>query len=261
MTEIFNLLSSHRSIRKFMPDSIREDLLARIINSARQAPTTSNLQAYSIIVVKDPDKKKALAHIAGDQPWVESCPVFLVICPDLYRLKQVCQMRNYEINDKYIEDFIVAVVDAALVAENILVAAEAVGLGVCIIGGIRRGPDEVCNLLRLPERVFPLMGICLGYPDQGGIVKPRLPEEVVVFQEEYGIPNTEELIDRYDNQLKALSLYDGPRRKMPSPDGRTTPDDNYGWSENSARRVASLDPKVLRSHMKAFLTKQGFKLE
>jgi FMN reductase (NADPH) len=261
VAETFNILSSHRSIRKFKPDPIREDIITKIINSARQAPTTSNLQAYSIIIVKNPKKKKALAHLAGDQPWVEACPVFLVICPDLHRLKQVCQMHNYEINDKYIEDFIVAVVDASLVAQNILVAAEAVGLGVCIIGGIRRSPDEVSDLLKLPERVFPLMGICLGYPDQNGVVKPRLPEEVVVFSEEYGIPDIERFIDLYDGQIKLLGLYDGPRRKIQSPDGRNTPDEDYGWSENSARRIAAIDPKLHRSHMRAFLEKQGFKLE
>ncbi|HBZ02079.1 MAG TPA: hypothetical protein DEO84_12245, partial [candidate division Zixibacteria bacterium] len=137
MTEILTLLSSHRSIRKFKSDPIAEQLLGEIINSARQAPTSSNLQAYSIVVVKDLDKKKRMAQLAGDQPWIESCPVFLVICPDLFRLEQVCRLRNYETNDKYIENFIVAVVDAALVAENILVASEASGLGVCVVGGIR----------------------------------------------------------------------------------------------------------------------------
>jgi FMN reductase (NADPH) len=261
MTEIFRILNAHRSIRKFKAKAIPEDLLTKIISSSRQAPTSSNLQAYSIIVVKDSVKKKTLAHLAGDQPWVESCPIFLVLCPDLYRLEQVCKLRGYEINDKYIEDFMVAVVDAALVAQNILVAAEASGLGVCIIGGIRRNPDEVSQLLKLPERVFPLLGICLGYPDQTGVVKPRLPNEIVVFDEEYKEQDIENQIDEYDRLIQSIGLYDGLRRKIPAPDGRTVPDEAYGWSENSARRIGAVDPKAHRAHIKTFLEKQGFGLE
>jgi nitroreductase len=261
MTEILTLLSSHRSIRKFKSDTIPEQLLGEIINSARQAPTSSNLQAYSIIVVKDPEKKKKLAQLAGDQPWIESCPVFLVICPDLYRLKYVCQLRNYETNDKHIENFIVAVVDAALVAENILVASEANGLGVCMVGGIRNSPAEISALLKLPDRVFPLLGICLGYPDQSGVYKPRLPREVVVFDEEYDCQDIEKHIQDYDKLIQSLGLYDGPRRKIPAPDGRTIPDDQYGWSEQTSRRMAATDPKALRAHMKDFLNRQGFRLE
>ncbi len=261
MTEIFRILSSHRSIRKFKSSAIPEDLLNKIINFSRQAPTTSNLQAYSIIVVRDSEKKKVLAHLAGDQPWVESCPVFLVLCPDLYRLQQVCSLRGYEINDKYIEDFIVAVVDASLVAQNILVAAEANGLGVCVVGGIRRNPDEVSHLLNLPKRVFPLLGICLGYPDQAGVVKPRLPNDIIVFDEEYKEQDIENQIDEYDKLIQSIGLYDGPRRKIPAPDGRTVSDEAYGWSENSARRIGATDPKAHRAHIRAFLERQGFGLE
>jgi len=163
MQNIFKILKSHRSIRKYKDEPVPDDLLDEILTSARQAPTSSNLQAYSIIVVKDKEKKKTLARLCGDQPWVESCPVFLAICPDLHRLQKVCEIRDYTSNDKYIEMFIVAVVDTALVAQNIAVAAEASGLGICMIGGIRNNPDKVCELLKLPRKVFPLMGICLGW--------------------------------------------------------------------------------------------------
>ena len=155
MQDIFKILGSHRSIRKYKDEPIPDKLLNNILTSARQAPTSSNLQAYSIIVIKDREKKKTLSNLCGGQPWVESCPVFLAICPDLYRLQKVCEIRNYKPNDQYIEMFIIAVVDAALVAQNITVAAEASGLGICMIGGIRNNPDKVCELLRLPEKVFP----------------------------------------------------------------------------------------------------------
>jgi nitroreductase len=261
MKDIFQILRSHRSIRKYKPDPIHEELLCNIMESARQAPTSSNLQAYSIIVIRDREKRAELAHLCGDQPWVESCPIFLVICPDLHRLERICGMRNYEMNDKYIELFIVALVDSALVAENILVAAEGSGLGGCMIGGIRNNPEKISKLLKLPERVFPLMGICLGYPDQEGMIKPRLPNGVVVHHDEYEERNLESYIAEYDKLVKSTGLYKGPRRKIPAPDGRTVSEDDYSWSEHTARRLASTDSRTLRTHLKDFLHRQKFGLE
>jgi nitroreductase len=261
MTDILTLLHAHRSIRKYKPEPVPDSLLDNIFNAARQAPTSSNLQAYSIIVVKDPEKKKALAHLTGDQPWVEQCPVFLAMCPDLHRLERVCRLRGYEISDRFIELFIVAVVDTALVAQNILVAAEANGLGVCFIGGVRNNPEPISQLLKLPERVFPLFGICLGYPDHDALIKPRMLPELVIHREEYHEGNFETLIAEYDRIVKTTGLYDGPRRKIKSLDDRIVPDEDYSWSEHSSRRAASTDAKVLRAHMRAFLENRGFKFE
>jgi len=258
MRDIFTILKSHRSIRKYKSEPIPDDLLENILTAARQAPTSSNLQAYSIIVVTDRDKKKQLAHFCGDQSSVESCPVFLAICPDLHRLEQVCRLRGYEPSDNFIEMFIVAVVDAALVAQNILVASEGSGLGVCMIGGIRNSPDRVCELLKIPDKVFPLMGICLGWPDQDPIIKPRLLDGLVIHHNEYNRSDPDRLIAEYDSIMKAIGLYKGPRRKVPSPDGRDIPDDDYSWSEHTSRRVASTDPKTLRAHMKKFLLDRKF---
>ena len=261
MTEIFKILKSHRSIRKYRPEPVGDDLLIDILNSARQAPTSSNLQAYSIIVVKNLERKKKLAHYCGDQPWVESCPVFLVMCPDLHRIERVCRLRGYQFNDRYIEIFIVAIVDTALVAQNIAVAAEASGLGICMIGGIRNNPDDVCQLLKLPDRVFPLVGICLGYAETAGMTKPRLTPEIVIHQEEYQENNFESLIAEYDRIVKATGLYDGSRRKAVAPDGRVVPDAQYSWTEHTARRASATDPRVLRAHMKEFLRKRNFKFD
>jgi len=261
MNSILTLLKSHRSIRKYKDQPIPDELLNDILTAARQAPTSSNLQTYSIIVVRNQEKKKRLAELCGNQKWVEQCPVFLAMCPDLYRLEKVCRYHNYEINDKYIELFIVAVVDTALVAQNILVAAESSGLGVCMIGGIRNNPNQVCELLKLPLKVFPLMGICLGYPDHDPMVKPRMLSEMVVHHEEYSDDNFEVLLAEYDKIIQATGLYRGANRKVASPDSREIPDDDYSWSEHSSRRAASKDLKTLRTHMRDFLDRRGFSLE
>jgi hypothetical protein len=183
------------------------------------------------------------------------------MCPDLHRLQRVCELRGYKFSDRYIEMFVVAVVDTALVAQNIVVASEANGLGICMIGGIRNNPDKVCQLLQLPERVFPLMGICLGYPDHEPMIKPRLQHEIAIHHEEYQEENLEALLADYDRIVKATGLYDGSFRKVPAPDGREVREEDYSWSEHTARRAASVNPAVLRAHLRQFLLDRKIGLE
>lgn len=260
MQEIFELLRAHKSIRRYTNRPVEDELLANILESARQAPTSSNLQPYSIIVVRDSTKKQLLAQYCGNQAWIEKCPVFLVMCPDLRRLNEICKLRGYEFKDRHIEISIVAIVDTSLVAQNIAVAAEAAGLGICMIGGIRNYPDKVCELLKLPQRVFPLMGICLGYPDQQPMIKPRLPQQAVVHLEEYNDATLFQLLQEYDHVIGATGLYEGAHRKLAAPDGRDIPAD-YSWTEHSARRAATNNPATLRTHMREFLTERKIGLE
>ncbi len=173
------------------------------------------------------------------------------MCPDLRRLNEICHARGYQFKDRHIEISIVSIVDTALVAQNIAVAAEAAGLGICMIGGIRNNPDKVCELLKLPQRVFPLMGICLGYPDQQPMIKPRLPQSAVVHLEEYNDATLSQLLQEYDSIIRATGLYEGAHRKLAAPDGRDVPAD-YSWTEHSARRAATNNPATLRTHMKRF---------
>ncbi len=253
MHDLLRLLSSHRSIRKYKSDPVPDELISDVLNSARQAPTSSNLQTYSIIVVRDPEKKTLLAQYCGNQPWIEQCPVFLAMCPDLHRLNRVCELRGYKFSDRYLEIAIVAIVDTALVAQNIAVGAEANGLGICMIGGIRNHPDKVAELLKLPDRVFPLMGMCLGYPDHEPIIKPRLQPEVVIHHEEYSDDDLVELLEEYDRVIQSSGLYEGVRRKVPAPDDREISEEDYSWTEHTARRAASTNPLVLRTHLRKFL--------
>jgi FMN reductase [NAD(P)H] len=261
MNETLKIMAMHRSVRKYKKLAIPDNLLDGMLNSARQASTSANLQAYSIIVVKDQDKKERLAKFCGDQVWVARCQVFLVICPDLFRLEKVVERQGYTSNDKHLEMFIVATVDAALVAQNILTAAESCGLGGVMIGGIRNHPHEVCELLELPEKVYPLMGMCLGYPDQDAILKPRLQPEVVIHYEKYDDAGLDEYLDDYDKIVQATGLYDGSRRKVPSPAGKEVAEQDYSWREHTSRRLASTSPRVTRAHMRQFLIDRGFGLK
>lgn len=258
MNKTLEIMASHASVRKFKAQDIPDELLYSTLNAARQAPTSSNLQAYSIIIIRDKDKKATLARLCGNQVWVKNCPVFLVICPDLLRLEKVCMWQGYEIIDRYIEMFIVATVDAALIAQNILLGAESCGLGGVMIGGIRNNPAGVSSLLELPDKVYPLMGMCLGWPDTISTIKPRLPAEAVIHNEMYDDSQLQKFLSQYDELIRKTGLYEGPHRKVPI--GKKVPDDKYSWCEHTARRLASTALEVLRPQMREFLLSKKFGL-
>jgi len=245
VNETIALLNRHRSIRKFKADPIPEDRFTAIIQSAQRAPTSSNMQAYSVIAVTDSDKKKTLAELAGNQAYVAECPVFLVWCADLYRLKAACEPEGGADIPASTEIFIIATVDAALAAQNAAIAAESLGLGTVFIGGIRNNPQQVSDLLGLPELVYPVFGMCLGYPDEEPTQRPRLPMRAVLHYNGYSDHAYRDSIAEYNEQLRHYML----TRKG---GGRDTT-----WSKEMAARLRT----NRRLHMKSFLANRGFFLE
>ena len=215
MNETLKLLHAHRSIRKFSDQALSAGQLERIISAGQCAATSSFLQGATIIRVSN---------------------------PDLRRAGNCCERYEKPFSGDYTEHFIIATVDAALLAQNVVVAAESEGLGICYIGGLRNNPREVSDLLQLPKGVYPVFGLCLGYPDQNPEVKPRLPLEVILKQETYNDEGDAALIETYDEQVREYY--------------RTRTGGGHGicWSE----QVASLLSEKARPHMRGFLADQGF---
>lgn len=242
MNEMLRLLMAHRSIRKFTPRPIEPELLAQIISAGQCAATSSFLQGATIIQVQDTSRRTELARLAGNQRYVESCAEFLVFCADLRRAGNCCEQYQKPFSGEYTEHFMIATIDTALFAQNVVIAAESLGLGICYIGGIRNNPREVSDLLQLPQGVYPVFGLCLGYPDQDPEVKPRLPLSVVLKQDVYDDSGDAAAIAAYDEQIKA---YYHTR----TGGGHGTP-----WSE----QVAKLLSEKARPHMRGFLAEQGF---
>jgi len=180
MNQTIDLLKNHRSIRKFTSEKVSDEKLIAIIESAESAATSNFIQAYSVIRVTKPENRKQLAAFAGGQAWIEQCPVFLVFCADLKRAQSACTFENKEMDSGYTEQFLVATVDVTLAAQNAMIAAESMGLGGVYIGGLRNQPDNVAKLLKLPEHVYPIFGMCLGYPDETPEQKPRMPAKMIL---------------------------------------------------------------------------------
>lgn len=199
---VTDTLASRVSIRKFLTNPIPDEILTTILETARRSSTSSNMQSYSMIVVKNPETKKQLAELAGGQKHIEVCPVFVAYCADIYRLEQVCKAEGVNLQ-KGLETTLVATVDAAIVGQSAQTLAESLGLGVVMIGAMRNHPAEVAKLLGLPKGVYVVYGMCLGYadPEQVPPQKPRLPSHAVIHTETYNAANVEAAIPPYNEAL------------------------------------------------------------
>jgi nitroreductase len=245
MNEVTKLMQNHRSIRKYTEEPIPDDMLKQLFDSAQWAPSSHNVQAYSIIVVKDKMKKQKLSEICARQGYVKECPVFLVFCADFFRLKVTTDMHNTNFNIGEMDSLFVGCIDTALAAQNVMIAAESLGLGGVMIGGIRNDLREVSTLLKLPKYTIPLMGMCLGFPAQDVWQKPRLPQHVVVHKEYYNVDN---LIDGLREYEEISADYYNRR---------TNGTRKEGWTKQMSKYFSS----SRRPNIKDFIISQGFDLK
>ncbi|WP_042455090.1 oxygen-insensitive NADPH nitroreductase [Neobacillus dielmonensis] len=187
MNELIKTILNHRSIRHFEDKPLTEEQVKTIVQSAQSASTSSFVQAYSIIGIKNKEKKKKLAELAGNQEYVEKNGHFFVFCADLYRHSLIGEQEQKDIipSIESTEKFMVCLIDASLAAQNAAIAAESMGLGICYIGGIRNNLEGVKELLKTPERVIPLFGLAVGWPQKITGQKPRLPLQHIYHEEEY----------------------------------------------------------------------------
>ncbi len=175
-----------------------DEELGRAVSAAQMASTSSAVQAYGVIRVNDPEKRRRLVALTGNQGKVAACGAFLVICGDARRHRLVAKRAGAP-HLTNLEAFLIAVVDASIFAQNLAVALESTGLGICYIGGLRNEPFAVDELLGIPHGVYPLFGMCVGHPLEGPSARPRLPLDAVLFDDAY--PSDEAMlaaIDRYD---------------------------------------------------------------
>ena len=253
-TPTIELIYRHASVRHYKSDPVERDLVEEVVAAGQRASTSSNLQTYSVVAVGDRDKRDRLAELCGNQRQIRQAPVFLAWCADLSRLDRICERRGYQQVTEHVESFLVSAVDAALAMQNAALAAESHGLGMCYIGAIRNHPREVIALLGLPELVFPISGMTLGWPDVEPRIRPRLPLNAVLHWESYGTDGEVEALRQYDQAMIATGIYSG---RQVSVQGQKEAASEYGWAEHSARRAS----QALRTDLRAILAEQGFLLK
>lgn len=216
-----------------------------LIRAGQSAATSSHVQATSVIRVNDGENRGRIAELAGGQPYIASCSHFLVFCADLKRIFDVCQRKGEAVSEGMTEQFLIATVDTALMAQNVAVAAESAGLGICYIGGIRNNPAQISEILRVPRNVYPVFGLCIGYPDQAPEVKPRLPVAAILKEDYYDDGPDRELVHTFDDTMRAYY------RSRSSTNKDTT------WTE----QMQVLFTRKSRPHMREFLRNQGFEMK
>ncbi len=206
-SETIAVLERRVSVRKYKPDPIPDATVEAILSAAFRAPTSSNIQAYSVIVVPDPETKVRLSEVAGNQRHVREAPLFLAFCADLTRIEEARRRHGHDIEDNNLELGLVATVDAALVGMSAYLAADSLGIKGVMIGALRNDAVATARILDLPRRVYCVFGMCLGFADEAPPQKPRMAYGQMVHLDRYGNrPDGRDLeaaIGDYDSDLAA----------------------------------------------------------
>jgi FMN reductase [NAD(P)H] len=245
MNETLQLTQSHCSERSYKTDPIPDEILDQIIESAHLAPTSKNSQQVSIIVVKDAASRARIAEIAGGQAWIAQAPVFLLFVADLYKtcvgLEKVGVTQQTQHS---MEGVFCAATDVGIALGTAILAARSYGLGTVPIGGIRRDPQAMIELLGLPQYTFPVNGLVIGYVDEPAVQKPRLPVASFRHEERYHAESLGPAIEAYEITLPEYW------KKIHRADGST-------WTKNLAASYG----KVYYPKVKAAAVAQGFTCE
>jgi len=245
-------IANHRSHRRYAQRAVDADLLRLLCACALSAPSKSDLQQCDIVVVSDAAIRKGIVATIPDMPWIEDAPVFLVFVGNGQRLPLISQMHDKPFPNDHLDQFFNAAVDGAIVMSAFMSAATAAGLGFCPISAIRDHPRVVSDLLRLPERVFPIAGLCVGWPAQPGEITPRLSLQTTVIENTYGERDLAGEIGTYDRRRAALRPYRRQRNVE-----RWGTAELYGWSEDKARQYA----EPTRTDFGRFIRGRGFCLD
>lgn len=193
-TEFFN---NRRTVRVYDNRDIDDNTLNDILEKAMRAPTTGNMQLYSVIVTRDPEMKKRLAPTHFNQPTVENCSVMLTVCADINRFKQWCKVSNATPGFDNFQSLISAFLDAAIFAQQITTIAEMNGIGTCYLGTVTYNAPQIAEILDLPKSVIPVACITIGYPKTLPDLCERLPLEAIAHKETYTHFSDEEIRSLY----------------------------------------------------------------
>lgn len=243
-------LLQHRSVRAYLDRPLPAGTLETLLAAAQSAASSSNLQVWSLLAVEDPQRKARLAELANGQAHIRQAPLFLVWLADFSRIQRQAERHDVDLQAlPYLDSFLMGAIDAALAAQNAVTAAESLGLGTVYIGALRNNLQAVIEELRLPALVYPVFGLCVGYPDpdKPAQVKPRLPQSLILHREAYAVhPEEQRLVDDYDRTL--VEFY--------AEQGQQSP----GWSRQALQRLRTVEILHGRERLAEAVKAQGFPL-
>lgn len=247
---VLETLLAHRSVRHFLPARLPPGTLDLLIAAAQSAPNSSNLQLWSVVAVETQERKERLAGLAGNQAHIRETPLFLAWLVDVSRVRRHGLAQGIATDGTdYLDAFLTGAIDAGLAAQNVVAAAESLGLGTVYIGALRNKPGEVAQELGLPNGVFPLFGLCIGRPDpqRPASVKPRLPQAAVLHREQYVRRPVQQETADYDRRMQAFYA----EQQLPVVD----------WSKQIVERLHDAASLKGRDRLRTALSEQGFALK
>ena len=245
---------SRGSIRKFTKKKVSDEILESLIATAQSAPTKSNLQQYSILIVSDKKNKKKIAELLKETRWALEAPVFLLFLADIRRNQLITEYKGYEYKNNNMDHFMNAVIDSALSMQSLIIAAESWGLGICPISMVRNHLEEIKLICELPKGVFPIAGLSVGWPAEKKRVSSRLSKNLIFHKNKYSDEKIIEELKNYDELFF---------KKNPIPVSKQRHVDKYGpaekgtWSENISRQLSIPE----RINFSNWLKNNGFDLK
>lgn len=238
---------NHRTIREFKDENIPREVFEQLIEVARRTATASGMQASTIIRVTDPEKRKKIAAVCK-QEYVARAPELLILVADQYRNYKIAEEKGFkDPSARNIDGFFSAFTDACITTQNIVNAAESMGLGAVYLGSILNDAEKIIDILDLPELTIPVVGLGLGYPNQNPQLKPRIEMELRLFENTY---------KQFDNYLEEIKEYDIEMQTYY--DLRDANNRVDCFSDQVVKKLKNPIPK--RSEMLNIMQKQGFDL-
>lgn len=245
-------MANRRVVRRYADKPIDPALLETLCAVALSAPSKSDLQQADIVIVTDKAQREKLETLIPENPWAKAGPALLVFCGNNRRHRLLFDWRGRPFVNDYLDPFFNAGVDAGIVLATFIAAADRVGLGTCPISQIRNHAAQVADVLGLPQHVFPVAGLGIGWPSFEGVMSPRLGLDVSIHRDRYDETGLREKVAAYDRRRNETQPYKTQRFV-----DKFGEDPAYGWSEDKARQYSVPE----RADFGAFVRAKGFKLD
>ena len=241
----------HRSCRQFHEKPIPEETLKLLFACSLSAPSKSDLQQVSIIHLVSKESRDFIHSVLPTMPWIKTAPVFLLFCGDNHRIQTICEMHETTFAHDPFDAFLNTATDTAMVLQNFIIAAQAAGLGCCPISAVREVTTKLAEFCQMPEGVYPLVGLCLGYPKSISDISIRLPMCTTIHKDTYKNNNLKAKITDYDKRRGELNSYKSQRNTDVFGTSKS-----YGWSTDKARQTSHPERISFTNHIR----KHGFKI-
>ena len=245
-------MANRRVVRRYSDKPIDPALLEMLCAVALSAPSKSDLQQADIVIVTDKAQREKLEALIPENPWAKAGPALLVFCGNNRRHRLLFEWRGRPFVNDYLDPFFNAAVDTGIVLATFVAAADRVGLGTCPISQIRNHAAQVAEVLGLPQHVFPVAGLGIGWPSFEGVMSPRLGLDVSIHRDRYDETGLREKVAAYDRRRNETQPYKTQRFVE-----KFGEDPAYGWSEDKARQYSVQE----RADFGAFVRARGFKLD